>query len=123
MSPRGLPVSPHGYVLAVGLVPAALGAVTLARRAELSWGWAYLAAVNVAALVLYAWDKAAATRRGFRVPEAMLHLVALIGGTPAALVARVVLRHKTRKRDFRIMFWCIAVLQLAAVAVWGWSRL
>ena len=39
-----------------------------------------LLALNLCALALYAWDKHAARRGIRRVPEARLHLLALLGG-------------------------------------------
>lgn len=63
---------------------------------------AVLAAVaSLLSYVLYALDKRRAVRGGRRVPEATLHLLALLGGWPGALAASSRLRHKTRKRPFR----------------------
>ena len=81
------------------------------------WLPAYLAGVNVATGVLYAYDKAAATRGAWlRVPEGVLHAAALVGGTPAALVMQRALRHKTIKPTFRRVFIAIVLVQLLAVA-------
>ncbi|MBP7936335.1 MAG: DUF1294 domain-containing protein [Phycisphaerae bacterium] len=52
---------------------------------------------------------------GRRVRESVLHLLAAVGGTPGALVAQQLLRHKTRDRAFRRVFWTIAVVQAAAL--------
>jgi uncharacterized membrane protein YsdA (DUF1294 family) len=76
----------------------------------------YLAA-SAAAFAVYALDKAAARRGGWRTPEKTLHLLALLGGWPGALVAQGVLRHKSGKRSFQILFWATAVLNAAAL---GW---
>ncbi len=95
-------------------------AVTLRLRFGIDWLIAYLAGVNVATLLLYAYDKAAASRGDWlRVPERVLHAAALAGGTPAAFTAQVALRHKTVKRSFRLWFFSILALQLTAVAVWA----
>lgn len=84
---------------------------------------AVLAGVNVATLALYAYDKAVAGGRWRRVPERTLHLFALIGGTPAALLGQIWFRHKTVKRSFQAVFWLIVVAQAAAVggAYWWWT--
>ena len=59
---------------------------------------AYLAGVNLATFGLYAYDKSGAKLGLLRVPENTLHLFALAGGTPSALMAQVLLRHKTSLR-------------------------
>jgi uncharacterized membrane protein YsdA (DUF1294 family) len=76
---------------------------------------AALAGVNVATVYLYAYDKAAAGGPRRRVPEALLHLHALLGGSPAALASQAIFRHKTLKAGFRAKTWAILVLQAAAV--------
>jgi uncharacterized membrane protein YsdA (DUF1294 family)/cold shock CspA family protein len=66
---------------------------------------------------LYAWDKGAAEANRRRTPEATLHLWALLGGWPGALVAQHVLRHKSRKGSFQAMFWTTVAFNAVAV-VW-----
>lgn len=84
---------------------------------------AYVAGVNLTTLGAYAYDKSVAGNTAhWRVPEVVLHLLALAGGTPAAFVGQYVLRHKTRKAGFRNWFWVIAIVQSAAVAVWVWRE-
>lgn len=67
-------------------------------------------------IVLYRSDKAAAQRGGWRVPEVNLHVVALLGGWPGALVARRAFRHKTTKQPFRTVFWVTVLVNCAALA-------
>ena len=59
-----------------------------------------------------------------RVPERLLHFLAFAGGTPFALLAQQLLRHKTVKRSFRVVFWVVAVAQvvLIVLAVLYFSR-
>jgi uncharacterized membrane protein YsdA (DUF1294 family) len=81
----------------------------------------YLATINAVAFAAFALDKRAAERRRPRVPERRLLMLAAFGGSPAGLVARHVLRHKTRKEPFRTWLWAIAVAQvtfLAAAYLW-----
>ena len=80
--------------------------------------WAYLASVNVMALSIYWMDKRFAAAGLRRIPEAVLHTLHILGGAPGALVAQLVLRHKTQKASFRRWFWAIFILQLIALAVW-----
>ncbi|MES2034807.1 MAG: DUF1294 domain-containing protein [Pseudomonadota bacterium] len=81
----------------------------------------WLALVNLAAWTAFALDKAAAQEGARRTPERTLLLLALIGGSPAALAARQLLRHKTRKEPFRSLLLAIVCLQglaiLAAIAL------
>ena len=71
----------------------------------------YFLTINAMTFAVFAADKRAAERRTWRVPEARLLGLALIGGTPLALVAQQVLRHKTRKEPFRTQLLLIAALQ------------
>jgi uncharacterized membrane protein YsdA (DUF1294 family) len=75
------------------------------------------ALLSAVAFILYARDKSAARANRRRVPERTLHLVALAGGWPGALVAQRVFRHKTRKRPFRLRFLATVVLN-SAVLLW-----
>ena len=67
--------------------------------------------------VFYALDKNAARKGAWRIPEAQLHLLALIGGWPGAVFAQQSLRHKSKKPSFRFVFRLTVILN-AAVAVW-----
>lgn len=78
--------------------------------------WVY-PAVSALAFVAYASDKSAAKRGEWRIPENTLHLLALAGGWPGALVAQQVLRHKSSKAEFRAVFWGTVVLNIAGFAV------
>lgn len=71
------------------------------------------AALSVTTFLVYALDKRAARRRHWRVPEKLLHLLALLGGWPGALAAQQVLRHKTRKLQFQALFWTTVMLNLS----------
>lgn len=76
----------------------------------------YLAA-SIVTFAAYAVDKAAATRRNRRTPEKTLHLLALLGGWPGALLAQQLLRHKSAKRGFRATFWGTVVLNVGGFVV------
>lgn len=78
----------------------------------------YLALINALTFFLYWHDKRSAQVRGAsRVPEATLLLTGFLGGTPAALVAQRLLRHKTRKTSFQLKFWGMTFLQLGLLAL------
>ena len=48
------------------------------------------------------------------LPQGRLHLLALAGGWPGALLAQQFLRHKSAKASFRTVFWATVVLNVAA---------
>jgi uncharacterized membrane protein YsdA (DUF1294 family) len=89
---------------------------------------AYLAGVNLTTLGAYLYDKSAAggaigavaPANLWRVPEAVLHLLALAGGTPAALAGQQIFQHKARKRSFQAWFWVIVVAQVIAAVAWAY---
>jgi len=76
----------------------------------------YLIASAVA-FVAYFLDKSAARKDQRRTQESTLHIFALVGGWPGALAAQRLLRHKSRKQSFQIVFWVTAVLNCGAL---GW---
>jgi len=78
---------------------------------------AYLA-VNVVTYPVWAIDKRQAKKGGFRVPEWTLHLLSMLGGGVAAVIAMRTLRHKTRKRVFKFLHPLLAALGVAAL---GWA--
>lgn len=100
-------------VAAVVLSGAAAALLYFAARVP-AWA-ALLLAVNTATFAMYAWDKRAAGRGSARTPEAVLHVLALLGGSPAALAGQQLLRHKTRKAAFQFVFWLIVAAQVAAI--------
>lgn len=67
--------------------------------------------------VTYAADKSAAKKGNRRTKESTLHLLSLAGGWPGALVAQQKLRHKSKKRSFRAVFWVTVLVNLMAF-VW-----
>jgi uncharacterized membrane protein YsdA (DUF1294 family) len=77
----------------------------------------------VAALVLVnAWtvlrfwqDKQRAIAGERRISEGDLLGLALIGGSPGALLARHFFRHKTRKQPFSTQLFVIVALQVGAI--------
>jgi len=94
------------------LAVAAFGA--LSATAVLLWGlplWvpAVYLVVSAVTAVVYAVDKRAARAGRHRVSENALHLLALAGGWPGAVIAQQGLRHKTAKRSFRRVFWATVV--------------
>ncbi|HEY0721851.1 MAG TPA: cold shock and DUF1294 domain-containing protein [Gammaproteobacteria bacterium] len=71
--------------------------------------WLYLIA-SVITFLSYAHDKSAARHNQWRMQESTLHLFALVGGWPGALAAQRLLRHKSKKTSFQIVFWFTVLL-------------
>lgn len=69
----------------------------------------------------YAQDKRAAQRGQWRIAESTLHLLALLGGWPGALLAQQRLRHKSVKLEFRAMFSLTVMVHLALVCWLVWA--
>lgn len=61
--------------------------------------------LSFVAFICYGIDKRNAIKGRWRVSEKTLHLWAVIGGWPGALVAQKIFRHKTQKRSFIMMLW------------------
>lgn len=76
----------------------------------------YLAA-SLLAYFFYWLDKRAAQRGDRRTPEQTLHVLSLFGGWPGALLAQRILRHKSSKKAFRVVFWATVVLNVTGLAV------
>ena len=104
-------------------VALAVGLAVVVWRLGIPPLYAALAGVNATTLLLYGYDKHQAIVGGYRVPERVLHVAALLGGSPGALVAQGLFRHKTRKRRFQAVFVAIVLLQVIAVyAYWRYIR-
>lgn len=93
-----------------------VAASVLAGRLPIAVLALYLCA-SVVAFLAYALDKSAARNDRWRTQESTLHLFGLIGGWPGALLAQQLLRHKSKKQSFQIVFWITVV---ANCSVLGW---
>jgi len=81
----------------------------------------YLVA-SAASYLIYAHDKSAAKRGQRRTPESTLHGLSLLGGWPGAFFAQMLLRHKSTKESFQIVFWVTVVLNCIGL-LWLFRRL
>jgi len=78
-------------------------------------GGLILLAVNCWTVLRFWQDKQRAIAGARRIAEADLLGLALIGGSPGALLARRWFRHKTRKEPFSTRLLLIVALQAGAV--------
>jgi uncharacterized membrane protein YsdA (DUF1294 family) len=75
----------------------------------------YLLAINAVAFFVYGIDKLKARKGWWRIPEATLLLLAIIGGSIGAWLGMKVWHHKTMHKKFRYGLPLILLLQLSAV--------
>lgn len=72
--------------------------------------------LSIITYAVYAMDKSAARKGVWRTQEDTLHLFAVFGGWPGALIAQKLLRHKSRKLSFQLFFWMTVIVNCAALA-------
>jgi len=106
---------PTPFFLTIAAVFITAVSFLLAYFLEIHLLYAYLLSVNLTTFLMYGSDKYRAVYNRSRIPEIVLHLLALAGGSGAALLAQITFRHKTRKRSFRIISIVIVLVQLMAV--------
>jgi uncharacterized membrane protein YsdA (DUF1294 family)/cold shock CspA family protein len=123
------PRSAPQILRAVIAVPIALamgflvGLAVLAAVGRLDVSWlALFYGASIITYGSYARDKRAAQNAGWRTPELTLHLMSLVGGWPGALIAQVLLRHKTRKLSFLIGYWFTVIINCIALGVIMWKE-
>ncbi|HHW87329.1 MAG TPA: DUF1294 domain-containing protein [Chloroflexi bacterium] len=114
------PISPYWFFGGLAVIDTAIVMMIGMFVFSLAWLWAYLIAINVTTLILYAYDKAVAGSGSMRVPERVLHVAELLGGTPAGFIGQRVLRHKSAKGSYQLNFWLIVVVQALIVIGLYW---
>ena len=75
----------------------------------------YLFCLNVAGLASMGMDKRKAIRHQWRIPEATLFLIALLGGSLGSIVGMQLFRHKTRHWYFVWGMPAIFFIELALI--------
>lgn len=75
----------------------------------------YFAILNILGLALMGIDKWKARKGAFRIPEATLFIIALIGGSVGSILGMYLFRHKTRHWYFVFGMPAILLLQLAEI--------
>jgi uncharacterized membrane protein YsdA (DUF1294 family) len=106
---KGISTIPWRYVTPLLILPT-LGVVDLAVNRQSPWGILIYVAASLLAYYFYWDDKRRARLGDWRIPEANLHFLALVGGWPGAFIAQQQFRHKTRKLSFQLGFWLIVIV-------------
>lgn len=78
----------------------------------------YLFLINAAGLILMHMDKKKAKRKQWRIPEAFLLGIAIIGGSLGVLLGMRLFRHKTKKPDFATGVPLIFAIQVIATFIY-----
>lgn len=82
----------------------------------------YLLAINVATFVTYGIDKWKAKKAKWRIREASLLLLAVLGGSLGAWLGMRVWHHKTQHKKFKYGVPALIVVQLALIVYFLYGR-
>jgi uncharacterized membrane protein YsdA (DUF1294 family) len=101
--------------------------VALAITGALIW-WlgiriyiAWILAMSVVTFAAYGFDKQRAVNGGGRVPELVLHALALAGGFAGGWAGRAIFRHKTLHTSFTVVLFLATAIH-AAVLLWLYAN-
>ena len=76
----------------------------------------YLLAINVVAFIMYGIDKYKTKKAKWRIPEATLLLLDVLGGSIGAWMGMKVWHHKTMHKKFKYGIPAILLIQIALMA-------
>ena len=76
----------------------------------------YLLAINAVAFIMYGIDKYKAKKAKWRISEATLLLLAVLGGSIGAWMGMKVWHHKTMHKKFKYGIPAILLMQIALMA-------
>ena len=72
----------------------------------------YFVAVNLLGIIVNCVDKYKAKRNKWRIKEATLWIIGIIGGAPCSYLTMKLIRHKTKHKSFMIGMPLLAVVQI-----------
>ena len=75
----------------------------------------YLIAINIVTFLVYGIDKWKAKQGNWRISEATLLILAVIGGSIGALLGMKVWRHKTQHKKFKYGLPLILIIQIILI--------
>lgn len=73
--------------------------------------------MSVLTFCVYAYDKYKAKKGAWRTSERTLHIMELFCGWPGALIAQKLLRHKSYKKSFSVVFWLMVVINVSSTLI------
>lgn len=107
--------------MAIGLVVLALVAFAVLASTGLVGPYpAWLVAWSIATFTAYAIDKTQGRRGGWRIPEIVLHGLAVVGGALGGWLGLLVLHHKTRHPVFPLVLAVALTVQIVIGIAVGW---
>ena len=77
----------------------------------------YIAVVSLVTFAVYGTDKRRAEKSRWRIPESLLIVLAVLGGSIGALAGMLCFHHKTKKAKFVVGIPIILLLQTASALV------
>ena len=113
--------NPYKFYLLLALILSAGIGIALWYFTPIHPLWIYLITLTLITFLFYGYDKYQAINRNNRIPEIVLHLLTLAGGTIGAIAGQLLFRHKTKKLSFRVVFIIIVVVQIGLI-VWWYKR-
>lgn len=81
------------------------------------WLISYAVIINIIAFVVMGIDKRKAKKRQWRIPEATLFTLAVVGGSIGSIAGMYTFRHKTKHRSFTIGMPAILIVQILLLVV------
>ena len=82
----------------------------------------YLAVINMVTFFMYGIDKWKAKKSKWRIPEATLLMMAVVGGSIGAWLGIKVWHHKTLHKKFRFGVPAIIIVQLAIIGYYLYEQ-
>ena len=75
----------------------------------------YLVIINIISFLLYGIDKFKAIHNMWRIPEIVLLITGLLGGSIGSILGMIIFRHKIKKLKFKILNLLFLVIQIIII--------
>lgn len=78
----------------------------------------YFIVINIGTFLVMLEDKKRAINQRFRIPEKVLFLLTILGGSLGILAAMRFIRHKSNKNSFKMTIALIVMLQISLLYIY-----
>jgi uncharacterized membrane protein YsdA (DUF1294 family) len=109
--------SPYQEDLLISMALTLVLAVAFAQFLRFPLYLAYMIGLNIVTFGCYGYDKYQAIHKAWRVPEFVLHFLAIIGGALGGITGQWFFNHKTRKQNFHIVLWSSFMVHIAILVL------